>query len=533
MRTHEKIQEIVKCGEDPVYFINTYLKVQHPLRGTIPFNTYAFQDDVIRSLEDHRFNIVLKSRQLGLSTIAAAYAVWYSIFYKDKSILVIATKLPTAQNFIKKVKVFLNNLPDWLILPKMVESSKSKVGFDNGSSITAIPTGEDAGRSEALSLLIVDEAAFIRNFDQVWTGLKPTVSTGGRALIISTPNGVGGMYYKLWSEAESGINEFNAIRLPWTVHPEHDDVWFQSETKGMTRKQIAQEFLCDFTSSGDTYLQPEDLDWVLKMISEPVKKTGPNNGVWIWKDPEPEKKYVISADVARGDSGDYSAFHVIDADTCEIVAEYMGKIPPESLATLVEEYGYKYNTALLCPENNTFGYFTCTLLKKNAYPRLFYMKAKGDPFEYASIDPDELPGFSTQQKTRVQILAKLEELIRNKAIVSYSQRLYAQLQSFIWNGTKPGPMKDAHDDLVMSAAIGAWLVGGAFDALPKEQQMAVAMLKGITSIKKPVNPRLYEINNMSKRVDPFFEMNANDVYKPKDPEYVKHATVNDFDWLLR
>lgn len=151
-----QIQEIIKCGKDATYFIKNYAKIQHPTRGLIKFETYPFQDDCVKSFEENRFNIVLKSRQLGLSTITAAYAVWYAIFKKDKNILVIATKLSTAMNFIKKVKTVLDNLPKWLLLTSF-DPTKQSIRFHNGSVITAVPTSPDAGRSEALSLLIVDE----------------------------------------------------------------------------------------------------------------------------------------------------------------------------------------------------------------------------------------------------------------------------------------------------------------------------------------------------------------------------------------
>ncbi|NBV29471.1 hypothetical protein EBS02_10770, partial [bacterium] len=184
----QQVNEIIRCGKDPSYFIKHYARIQHPLKGTIPFELYPFQDECLENFQKHRFNIVLKSRQLGLSTVSAAYATWLAIFYKDKNVLVIATKLATAQNFIKKVAVLLQSLPKWLLMPKF-EPSKQQISFSNGSQIKAVPTSEDAGRSEALSLLIVDECAFIRDFDTIWTGLYPTLTTGGNAILISSPNG--------------------------------------------------------------------------------------------------------------------------------------------------------------------------------------------------------------------------------------------------------------------------------------------------------------------------------------------------------
>lgn len=493
---NEQIAEIVKCGNDPIYFIRTYAKIQHPLKGTIPFTTYKFQDSCVKAFEMHRLNIILKSRQLGLSTICAAYATWLALFSKDKSVLVIATKLPTAMNFIKKVKFILKSIPSWLLLTKY-EPTKQNVVFENGSSITAVPTSEDAGRSEGLSLLIVDEAAWIRDFDQIWTGIKPTISEGGRAIILSTPNGVGGQYYKLWVEAEANVNGFNAIKIPWYMHPEHNKEWFVKETRGLGKREISQEFECSFITSGDTFLQPDDILYLRTQVAEPLERKGHDRNVWIWERPASGKKYVISADVSRGDAHDYSTFHVINVDDYNIAAEYMGKVPPERLADMLLEWGEKYNTALLAPENNTFGYFVCTRLKDANYRRIYYSKHRGDPFNYTPSSFDEIAGFPTNQKSRVQILAKLEELIRTKQIKIRSQRLVDQLNAFIWDNGKPVASRDSYDDLVMSVAIGCWLSFGDSTGTIQDIDMANAILNS-TKVESHQVSQLYNAFESSR-----------------------------------
>jgi hypothetical protein len=527
------VAEILKCGKDPTYFMKKYCKIQHQLRGLIPFETYGFQDDCVKQFQQHRFNIVLKSRQLGLSTVSAAYVVWYAIFKKDKNILVIATKLNTAINYIKQVKSMLDGLPAWVLLTKF-EPTKQSIRFDNGSSITAVPTSPDAGRSEALALLIVDEAAFIRDFDEIWTSLYPTLSTGGSAIILSTPNGVGGQYYKLWTEAETGANDFNPIRLSWDVHPEHDQAWFDKETRNLTKRQIAQEFLCDFVSSGDTFLQPVDFEKLRATISQPISKEGHQNGVWVWKNPEMGRRYVISSDVARGDSSDFSTFHVIDYETCEVCAEFMGKIPPDRLADLLSHYGKRYNDALICPEQNTFGYFTCVKLRDEGYPRLYYSSSGGNVFDYRPKDPEALPGFSTQAKTRNQILAKLEESIRNGRLKTYSQRLYDQLQAFIWNGAKAQASKDAHDDLIMSLAIGVWISLGDSSSNEQGMEMAMAMLKATAVGNRKINDLPGGINQVRPVPNAQIQGFTPDrLHQPRKPEDIKHVDVSDFSWLFK
>jgi hypothetical protein len=496
-----QIKEIIRCGKDPVYFINKYIKIQHPTKGLIPFSTYPFQDECINDFIKHRFNIILKSRQLGISTVAAAYAVWLAAFYKDKNILIIATRLAVAQNFIKKVKVALRSMPKWLLIPEMNIDNRQAVELSNGSSIKAIPTSEDAGRSEALSLLIVDEAAFVRNFDTLWTSLYPTISTGGRAIILSTPNGMGGQYYDLWVKAESGENEFHPIKLPWDVHPEHDQTWFDNESRNFTQKQIAQELLCDFSSSGDTYFSSEDIEKLSFGIRNPIEKWGPEMAVWVWKYALSEHKYIISADVARGDSADYSAFHVIDTNESEVVCEYKGKMPPDQFAVILAEAGKRYNNAVICAENNTYGYAVNMKLRDLGYKNL-YFKSERDKFNalYSTGETDiSKAGFTTSGQSRAQILTKLEEVLRTGGVRIYSSRLYNELKTFIWTGAKAQAQKGKNDDLIMSLAIGVWL----YDASPTHNNMTStlnkAMLAGfatnVTSKDTIINPWAGKIYN--------------------------------------
>ena len=176
----QTVKEIVKCGKDPAYFINNYAKISHPLKGLIPFKTYPYQTDMLEDFNDYRFNVILKARQLGISTITAAYVVWLMLFYRDKNVLVIATKFQTAANLVKKVKNIMQNVPPWLRIAEIKIDNRTSFVLTNGSEVKAASTSGDAGRSEALSLLIIDEAAHVDGLEELWTGLYPTLSTGGR-----------------------------------------------------------------------------------------------------------------------------------------------------------------------------------------------------------------------------------------------------------------------------------------------------------------------------------------------------------------
>ena len=476
-----QVSEIVKCGKDPTYFFNNYVKIQHPTKGTIPFKTFPFQDDCVKEFIDNRFVIVVKGRQLGLSTLVAAYAVWLALFQRDKNILIIATKLQVAQNFIKKTKTILTNLPPWLMLSQVTANNKQLVEFSHGSSIKAIPTSEDAGRSEALSLLIVDEAAWVRDFDTLWTGLYPTLTTGGRAILLSTPNGVGGQYYKLYKDAEADQNEFKAIKLNWDVHPERDQAWFDKETKNLSSRQIAQEYLCDFASSGETFLGDDDLKWLYSIIANPIERSGFDRNVWTWKYPLSEHKYVMTADIARGDGKDYSTFHIVDLMTGEIAVEYKGKIAPDRFGDLLNEYGLKYNKALLCPENNSFGYATIIRLRDLNYPKMYYQRSNAVYIgDYIPPGDTTTAGFSTSGKSRSLILTKLEELLRNKQLISYSSRFYDELKTFVWTDNRVQAMKGENDDLVISLAISAWLFDSSSEYNRDSDVLNKAMLASMS-----------------------------------------------------
>lgn len=530
-----QVQEIIKCGKNPNYFFKNYLKIQHPVRGLIPFETYDFQDDCVEHFIDNRFNIVLKSRQLGLSTLVAAYAVWMAIFQREKNILIIATKLSVAQNFIVKVKTMIRSLPKWLLLPEIVANNKQMIQFNHGSQIKAIPTSEDAGRSEALSLLIVDEAAFVRNFDTIWTGIYPTISTGGRVIILSTPNGVGGQYHKLYVDAVSGLNEFNPINLPWNVHPERDEEWFNKTTINMAKRQIAQEYLCDFTTSGETFLESNTLEWMGSLIKDPIVKDGFDRNVWIWKHPLSEHDYILSADVSRGDAKDYSTFHIIDTSENEVVAEYKGKVKPDNFAEMINKFGLMYNKALVCPENNSYGYATILKLQELKYPKLYYRKKKqvyiGDYVPNSSAD---IAGFNTNGKTRGTMLSKLEELLRNRQLIVYSSRFYEETKVFAWNGGRAQAKSGFNDDLVMSLAIGSWLFDASSDYSKSNKGINEAMLSGMgKEVTKYQHDSDQIFSEVKQNANSKNAINKNNVHQDVNKAKNRSNIPSDLSWLIR
>jgi len=480
------VKEIIACGKNPEYFINKYVKVEHPLRGIIPFKLYDYQTDILKDLLQNRFNIVNKGRQLGLSTLLAAYCTWLMLFYKSKNILVVATKIDVARNIIDKVKIALNNLPEDIFISKVVTNNRHSIELANGSRIKASTTSKDVGRSEAASLLIVDEAAHVDNLEELWTGLKPTMTRGGRCALVSTPNGVGNFFHKTYSSAEAGLNDFKARTINWRVHPEQNDKWFAKETKGFSQKKIDQEYEAKFIASGDTVIEPEDINYLEAMVRPPAERMGMDRNLWIWEYPTTGEDYIISADVARGDGSDCSTLHCLKASSWEVVAEYKGKLPPEIFARLLDEVGRMYNNALMVPENNSFGYTTIQKLVEVGYPNLY---VEGNRGRKASLmnsslsvltENNNIPGFTTSAKTRPLILSKLEEVIRTRTLKCYSSRFVDELKSFRWIKGKARAQTGMNDDLVISMAIACWMSDATYTVNERARDLNVAMLDAMT-----------------------------------------------------
>jgi len=486
----EIVKEILKCGKDASYFTNNYCRISHPLKGLVPFRTYPYQEQLLKDYSDFRFTVILKARQLGISTITAAYCVWLMLFHRDKNVLVIATKFSTAANLVKKVKAIMRNLPDWLKIAKIKIDNRTSFELSNGSQIKAASTSSDAGRSEALSLLVIDEAAHVEGLKELWTGLYPTLSTGGRCVALSTPNGVGNWFHKTFIDAESKENDFYPITLPWDVHPERDQAWFEKETKNMSRRQIAQELECNFNTSGETVIHPDDIGWMHSLISEPEYRTGFDRNFWIWEKYIEEASYLLVADVARGDGADNSVFHIIKLETMEVVAEYQGKPNLDMYAQMLYSAGSEYGNCLLVVENNGIGISILEKLITLGYPNLYYsIKSTHEFVEAVQAESMDraIAGFTTSIKTRPLIVAKLEEFIRNKMIKCYSSRMINEVKTFIWQNGKPQAMRSYNDDLVMALAIGCWVRDTALQVNQRDVEYKKAILSSMFINKTTMN----------------------------------------------
>ena len=461
--------ELIKCKSDPVYFMKKYYTIQHPTKGRMQFALYPFQEKVLRLLQRHDYTIINKSRQLGISTLTSAFALWMMLFEQDKNILVLATTQATAKNMVTKVRFAYDNLPTWMRLPVM-EHNRLSLRLKNGSQIKAVSAATDSARSEAVSLLVIDEAAFIDRIDDIFTAAQQTLATGGRCIALSTPNGVGNWFHKSFTKAQVGENKFTPISLPWTVHPERDQKWREEQTEQLGVRAAAQECDCDFSTSGDTVIEPDTLNYYQEnTVCEPIERRGISKSYWLWTQPDMMKHYAVVADVARGDGKDFSTFHVFDIEEAKQVAEFKDQLPTKDFARLLETVAVEWNDALLVVENSNIGWDVVTTIQERGYRNLYYSpksEVVGTQLDQYITKFDSgdgmVPGFSMNQKTRPLVIEKGRSFIEEKTVTIQSQRTLDELRVFIWKNGRAQAMQGYNDDLVMPLTIGLFLRDTAF-----------------------------------------------------------------------
>ena len=514
-------QEYIKCAKDPAYFMKKYCYIQHPTRGRILFNLYPFQGKVLHLFKDNQYLITLKSRQLGISTLAAAYSLWLMLFHKDKNVLALATTQATARNLVTKTMFMYDQLPKWLKLPAL-EKNKLSLRLKNGSKITAKSSNADAARSEAVSLLLIDEAAFIDNIDETFAAAQQTLATGGQCMALSTPNGIGNWFHQTWEKAESGENSFLPIRLPWTVHPERDQAWRDQQDSDLGPKMAGQECDCDFLASGDTVFEPDDMSFYEQTYQkDPLERRGVDGNFWVWEGVDYTKSYMVVADVARGDGRDYSAFHIFDIETATQVGEYKGKIAPRDFGNMLVGIASEYNEALLVVENANIGWATIEQILEREYRNLFYSATNNmetvETYMHKFERDKLVPGFTMSARTRPLVIAKMIEYIRDHSATIQSKRLMSEMRVFVWKNGKAQAQDRYNDDLIISCATALYVRDTALRLRQQGIDLARAQLSSFTNLNQKNKAVIKSVGNQQN--NPYIIDNG--------------RTTEDISWILK
>jgi len=439
MDREEIIAEMQKCADEPTYFINKYVNVIHPVKGVVPFELFPFQTRIITEMNSHRFSLVKKFRQAGITTLAAAYSLWTIIFQDHKNVMVVSIGDRESRAFLERVCAMYDDLPKWL-KPSELERNKHTLKLSTGSRIKSQRAG--AGRGESASLLIVDEAAFVEKMREFWMAIYPTISTGGSACLISTVNGMSNLYYELYHDALENKNNFHVIDIEWQEHPWYTQDWYEQTRPNMSDKAWLQEYECEFLGTGDTFIDRN----TLAKLSDNVNKeffTKYTHRMRVWEEPKPYYNYMIAADASYGREQDNSAFHVINLYNGEQVAEFYSNVTPlKKFAQILHDIGKWYNTAYLSVERNALGMALVDELWAELEYDNMHMDEKGDF------------GIMVTTKNRDLLLSKMEDALRTGRIRINSERTVKELLTFIikQDSGKITADKGYTDDLVMSLA---------------------------------------------------------------------------------
>ncbi len=449
------------------FFCANYVYIKHPNKGKIKFELRDAQKEAVKAWLNNRYSIVLKARQIGFSTLAAAYCFWLAFFWPDRFIVMLSKTEREATKLLAKAKYIYKFLPDWMKKsgPELIQNNVLKMTFNNDSVIESLPSANEPARGESVYLAIIDEMAFLPNPEQAWASIEPIADVGGRVICMSTAKGEGNIFFQLWHGSQTGINRFHGIFFPWSA-AERDQAWYDAQKAELPDWQLHQEYPSNpeeaFIRSGRPVFDIE----ILKLAITQVPKkgfhkkleSGNNNYIFestggplsVWETPTFNAVYVIGADVAEGLArGDYSSAHVIDAKTGNIVAHWHGHVDPDKFGEeILMALGYYYNKALIGVESNNHGLTTLTALNKAGYGNLYRQRR----LNQRNPEATETLGWRTTTLTKPLAIDELSAGIRDGGVTIKCEYTIAELKTFVRddNGQTHG---SPHDDRVMSLAI--------------------------------------------------------------------------------
>lgn len=448
------------------YFCATYWFIKHPERGRISFELREAQRATIEAWLSNRYTVVLKARQIGFSTLAAAYAFWLAFFWHDRFIVMLSKTEREAAKLLLKSKYGFKFLPLWMRQrgPQVTSDNQLKMTFDNDSAIESLPSNNDPARGESVYLVIVDEMAFLPNPDEAWASIEPIADVGGRVVCLSTANGSGNFFHQMWVGSQTGTNHFVGVFWPWSAG-DRDDDWYAAKVKsGMPSWQLHQEYPRNpeeaFIKSGNPVF---DIDALLRYeVVEPTRgwldyetksdvvfNESEDGEFAVWRFPSAEATYVIGADVAEGlGHGDYSSAHVIDATSLDVVAHWHGHIEPDSFGFLLAALGRWFNGCLVGVENNNHGLTTLKALQRAGYTNLYRTRR----LQQRNPQATEVMGWRTTAASKPLAIDELAASIRENELDIADRHTIGELKTFVRdpNGKMHG---SPHDDRVMSLAI--------------------------------------------------------------------------------
>jgi hypothetical protein len=463
--TEDEVREYVKCAEDPIYFIERYVKIITLDKGFVNISLYPFQKQAIEDINQNRRVILKAGRQLGKTTMIVGYILWYILFNQDKFVAILANKAPTAREILSRIKIAYEALPLW-IQQGVKTWNKGDIELENNCRVMATSTASSAIRGFSISLLYLDEFAFVPSniAEEFFTSVYPTISSGtsSKILISSTPNGMN-HFYKMWTEAVENQNGFLHIEANWRQVPGRDQKWADEQRAVLGEQKYFQEVECEFMGSSGTLISASGLK-SLAFVT-PLNKT--ESGISIYHQPIPGKSYMLVADTSRGKGLDYSAFVVLDISEIpyKVVATYKNNdISPLVYPSMIKKIGEYYNSAYALVEINDNG--------QQVVDSLF------DDYEYENIlSSVEMKskmaltwgygnksnrGIRTTKSVKRLGCSVLKNLIESQQMIIQDFEIISELSTFVTNGTSFEAASGSHDDLVMCLVLFSWCTSQNF-----------------------------------------------------------------------
>ena len=459
--SQEQIEEFLKCGGDPVYFIEEHVNIVSIDEGLVPFKMYPFQSQIVETFHENRFTICKLPRQSGKSTVVLSYLIHYIIFNDNVNVAILANKASTARDLLSRLQLAYEHLPKWLQMG-VTNWNKGSLELENGSKILAASTSASAVRGGSYNIIFLDEFAFIPSniAEQFFSSVYPTISSGqsSKVMIVSTPHGMN-MFYKMWSDAENKRNEFVPIEVHWSEVPGRDETWREQTIANTSEQQFLQEFECSFLGSVDTLISPTKIQVIPHV--DPMERSA---GFDVFHRPQKDHQYCITVDVARGAKGDYSAFVVIDITEVpyRLVAKYRSnEIKPLIFPDIIYRAAKTYNEAHILVEiNDIGGQVADALYHDMAYENVMQSQVKGRLGQVVSagfgggqIDL----GIRTTKSLKRIGCSTLKQLIEGDKLLFNDFDIIVEMSTFIQKGQSFEAEDGSTDDLMMCLVFFAWL----------------------------------------------------------------------------
>ena len=495
--TDAQVEDLMKCM-DPVngymHFARKFSFIQHPVKGKLLFDPFEYQTRLLKSYHDHRFNVNMLPRQTGKTTTAAIYLAWYAMFFADQTILIAAHKYTGAQEIMQRIRYVYESCPDH-IRAGVTNYNKGSMEFENGSRIVSATTTGNTGRGMSISLLYCDEFAFVNPniAEEFWTSISPTLATGGRAILTSTPNSDEDTFATIWKQAEDkfdehgneqklGINGFHSFRSFWDEHPDRDDEWKVAEVGRIGEERFRREYGCEFLVYDETLINAIHLS---NMEGEsPIINMGQTR--W-YKKPDSQYSYVVALDPSMGTGGDNAAIQVFELPSYKQVAEWQHNTTaiPGQVRILADVCKYieteiKSSTSIYWSvENNGIGEACLLVIQdfgEENIPGLFVSEPmrKGHVRKFRK-------GFNTTHSTKVSACSRLKTMVENSKMVVNSKPLISELKSFVATGSSYRAKSGGTDDLISATLL------------------AIRMM----AVLKDWDPRVYNTFNQTEQLDEY------------------------------